>query len=183
MSTWPNWVDLIVVTLVILTSYRGFGRGFLTELLNLIGAVSVTALCVNYVNVVAEWVRPWLGWMNPTALTFLIFIILLLGLIFLVRRLLRFLTEFVKWERLYWVFEMLGLLLGGLRGLWWATVILITCVSSGVNYLQTSVEERSVIGPRLLPKSREVVEWVVGHYPGAQHQGKTLIPPMRASAS
>jgi uncharacterized membrane protein required for colicin V production len=154
----------------------------LTELLNLIGAISVTALCVNYVSVVAEWVRPWLAWIQPTLLTFIVFVILFLGLLFLVHRLLRLLSEFVKWERLYWVFEMLGLLLGCLRGLWWATLILLMFVSSGVDYLRLSVEERSVIGPRLLPKSREIFERVVDCYPGSQNQGKTLVPPMRAGA-
>ena len=183
MSTWPNWVDLVIATIVFIGCYRGFGRGFLAELFNMLGAVSATALCVNYSSVVANWFRPWISWIDATLFTFLVFAVLLLSIVVAVHLLLKFLEEFIKWERLYWIFQAIGFILGGLRGLWWSGLILLTLTSSGVDYLRAGVEERSVLGPRLLGKSQQVIEWVTGRFPGAANRGKTLVPPMRPGAS
>ena len=48
MTTWPNWVDLIILILILRMSYNGFGRGLLMEMLQLAGAVAITCLSVNY---------------------------------------------------------------------------------------------------------------------------------------
>ncbi len=183
MKTGPNWVDIIVITILFITCYRGFLRGLLSELLNLVAAVSATALTINYSGALTHGLQAWFSWVNPTLFVFLVFVGLLLTSIIATHYLVRFLAGLVKWERLNWVFEVIGLLMGGIRGLWWSGLILLMLASSGVGYLRASVEERSVIGPQLLPKSREGFEWASDRFPGAQYRAKTLVPPMRVEAT
>lgn len=180
MTIWPNWVDLIVVTIFLRTCYSGFGRGFLSEILNLIGAISATVLTLNYASVVTGWLRPWF-WFDANVATFLVFGGLFLILIFVVHVIIRRVTDVLRWERLHWAIQGLGLILGALRGLWWSGVILILLTSSGLAYFKDAVE-KSVLGPRLVTISRDGIERLADRFPGAEHRGTTLVPPIRPNA-
>ena len=180
MNKWANWVDLVIVIIVFRTCYSGFVRGFFSELLTVAGLVSVTALCINYAGFVTAWLRPWIGWADPTITSFLVFWGLFFGSLFLVHLLIKFLTTFIKWEKMHWFLQGIGITLGGLRGLWWSGVVVIAFVSSGFTYLRTSVEERSLVGPRLLSISREWFERVADGFPGAEYRGKPILPPLKA---
>ena len=181
VTTWPNWVDLIIVTILLRTSYNGFGHGLLTEILSLAGAISVTILTINYASLVTRWLSPWV-WFDATVARFIIFIGLFLILIFGIHLVIRRLTEVIKWERLHWAIQGLGLMLGALRGLWWSGVILMVLTSSGVTYLRESVEQRSVLGPQLAQMAQKSLERIADQFPGASHRGPVLIPPMKPTA-
>ncbi len=180
MNKWANWVDLIILIIVFRTCYSGFVRGFFAELLTVAGLVSVTALCINYAGFVTAWLRPWIGWADATMASFLIFWGFFLGLLFLARLVIKFLTAFITWEKVHWFLQGIGITLGGLRGLWWSGLLILAFVSSGVAYLRTSVEERSLLGPRLLVLSREWFERAADGFPGAEYRSKPLLPPLKA---
>jgi uncharacterized membrane protein required for colicin V production len=153
----------------------------LAEVFNLLGAVSVTVIAVNYWNLIAQWARPWM-WVNPAIADVVVFTGLLLLCVLLVHVVLRRLTELIKWERLHWTIQGLGLILGGMRGLWWSGLVLVVLISSGVTYLQESVEVRSVLGPRLAGIARENLERIADRFPGAAQRGSGhLVPPLRFS--
>jgi len=179
--TWPNWVDLVVVTILLRTSYNGFGRGLLTEILSLVGAISATGLCLNYAPLVTQWVMPWV-WFDVTVGGFVVFIGFFLILAFGVHVIIKRLTEVIRWERLHWTIQGLGLMVGAMRGLWWSGVILTVLSSSGITYLQESVEERSVLGPRLAQAAEQSLERVANRFPGASLRGPVLIPPVKPTA-
>ena len=107
---------------------------------------------------------------------------LFLILIFAVHMIIRRVTNVIKWERLHWAIQGLGLMVGALRGLWWSGLILAVLTSSGVTYLQESVEKRSVLGPRLAQLARVQLEQVADRFPGASLRGPFLIPPMKPVA-
>ena len=175
---WPNWVDLIVVTIIWAISYNGFGLGFLAELLNLIGAVVITGLTVNYAEIVTGLLRPWISLSRP--LTAVIgFWGLFLILSYAMRLVRKRIAAVIKWERFNWFIQGMGLLLGGLRGLWWAGFILLVLSTSGYSFLLESVEKNSVLAPRLLNSFRISLEQVGNRLPGATLRGTTLIPPLR----
>lgn len=180
MTTWPNWVDLIVLTVVFTTGYNGFRRGFWFEFLNLAGAVVVTALTVNYATFVTFRLRPWIGSLNPILVAQLVFWTLFLVLRIGVRLLIGLVTRALKWEQVHWTLQTMGMVLGVARGLWWAGFLLISVSASGVVYLRESVEDRSVSGPRGLAAAQEAIEWVSRHAPGARYRTKQLVPPMRS---
>lgn len=177
-TPWPNWVDLIIVILIFRACYSGFVRGILAELLSLVGAVTVTALAVNYSGVVASWLQPWLA-AAPYVAALMGFWSLFGLLVVIVRVVSRRVTDVLKWERLHWFVQGVGLFLGGVRGLWWAGFLLIVLVSSGVPFLATSVEQGSVLGPRLLAVAQGGLEQVANRFPGSKHRPVPPVPPVQ----
>ena len=178
MSAWPNWVDLVVVTLFIRGCYNGFGHGFLGEAINLLGLMCITALTMNYAGALALWLQPWLP-LDPTVTAFVVFWALFVMLLIAKKMALKSLVGLVKWEQFHWAIQTVGMVLGALRGLWWAAVLLVALSGSGLLYLQRSVEEQSILGPRLLERSRQALAVVANQFPGAEARGEALIPPAR----
>jgi len=176
VTTWPNWVDLIVVTLLITGCYNGFGRGVLAEFFNLVGAVIATCLTVNYWSLLAKWVPP-LPWLGADFTTLLVFLVLFVTVRFLVRLLVRLCCDVVKWERLHWFVQGLGLFFGGVRGLWWAGFLVVVLTGTQIPYLKSSVEEKSIVGPRLAQLAQNTIEQVANMFPGAgQRRSLALVP-------
>ena len=182
MERWPNWVDLIVVIVILRASYNGFGRGFVAELLSLIGAVTITAVTINYWSTVRTWVSPWLAF-SPEITAPMVFWVLFLTLILVMHIMLRRVADLVKWERVHWLLQSSGLFLGGLRGIWWACFILLVLASSGIPQVRESVEERSVFGSQMMKVARPNLERVIDRFPGAQQRGDVLIPPLKSAGS
>jgi uncharacterized membrane protein required for colicin V production len=158
--------------------YNGYGRGLLTELLNLSGAVTATALTINYAGFISQLLQPWVWW-GPTITAFLAFWGLLISLILLVHVVLRRMTEIIKFERVHWITQTIGLILGGARGVWWSAFVLVCLASSGFAYMRESVEDRSVIGSRMGELSQTLVMQVADRFPGAKARGEMLVPPLK----
>lgn len=178
MTTWPNWVDLVVVTLVLRGCYIGFARGLLAELLYAVSAVCVTALTVNYSGLVTQWLTPWMSWVRPSIAASVVFWLFFVIALVAAHRIIKVLAAVIKWERVHWFFQGIAVGVGGLRGLWWAGLFLFVLTSSGVAYLKDSVEERSVAGPRFVAIARETLERVADQFPGAARRANTLVPPI-----
>lgn len=178
VSNWPNWVDLLVVIVCIRACYVGFARGVIAELLGLAGAVATVSMSINYSGLVMSWVQPWWQF-DPTLGAFLMFWLLFLICTLTVRALAKAATQLVKWERVHWLVQSIGLLLGAARGAWWAAFLLVALTSSGVMYLRDAVERHSVIGPAALELARDGLKRVADALPGAAHQTDRLIPPIR----
>ena len=181
MKVWPNWVDLVIVSLVFITCYRGYWRGLLAELFNLAGALTITSVTLNYHRVVAQRV-PLSSWISKMAANVVLFWALFLLLWWIVRLIRQRLATVMKWERLHWIIQSAGLVCGGLRGLWWAGFIMVVFSSSGFIYLRQSVEERSLLGRPLLRFSREALAQAADRFPGAMSRGADLVPPVKPSA-
>jgi len=96
----------------------------------------------------------------------------------LVHRVLRKLGSLIKWERLHWSIQGMGLVLGGIRGLWWAGLLLLIMLSLGVAYLTESIQDHSVLGPRFVNVATSSVGWVADRYPGRRAR-VVLIPSMK----
>ena len=156
--------------------YVGLGRGVLTELINLAGAIAATVLAVNYAALAIDVCRQ-VSWLNSTLASFLLFWGFFLIVWLLVHMMTRRLAQLIKWEPFHWFTRGLGLLLGGLRGVWWAGVLVMALSASGLAYLQESVEEQSVMGPHLLTLSRGRLERVSNFILGRRFGEGSPFPP------
>ncbi len=171
---WPNWVDLFIIVIPVLRGcYVGFSSGLISGTINLVGVVSVTVLACNYRALLAQWIAPWWRF-DPMWLEYVCFFVLLLSGIVLVRWILKKLAMVLQWERVHWFIQGLGLLVGGVRGLWWAGVLVLILQSFGISYFQESVEKRSLLGPSLSQFAQERIEWVADWYPGKIHRVSLL---------
>jgi hypothetical protein len=179
MTTWPNWVDLIVIIIVVKTCYSGAAQSLLIGVLNLAGVVLLTALTVNSASVVSGFIQPWLSLVPPTSITFTIFWFLLVGTVLGLRTGLRALMAMVKGERIHWFLQGIGAIIGGARGLWWAGVIALSMAVSGFPYLEVSTAERSLLGPPIMQYTREALGRLTDRLPGAANRVSTLVPAAR----
>ncbi|MBI3319381.1 MAG: CvpA family protein, partial [Candidatus Omnitrophica bacterium] len=75
---WPNWVDVVIITLLLRTCYIGFTRGFLVELVSLIAVVTATVLTCHVHARAAQFVSPWWPF-NHSILSFACFVLLLVA--------------------------------------------------------------------------------------------------------
>jgi uncharacterized membrane protein required for colicin V production len=181
VSALPNWVDVVIVLIVGAMAYRGFARGVVAEFLHAIGAVSITALTVNYAGLVSEWLRPWISF-DPTVAACLVFWSVFLIFLLVIHVLIRRLADVIKWEPVHWLTQGAGMLLGAVRGVWWAGFITVVVASSGFVWLRKSVEERSQLGPRFVNLARATIEQVADRFPGASSQSQALVPPIKPGA-
>ena len=176
-TKWPNWVDICIVTLTLLTAYNGFIRGVLTELLSCAGLISATAAACNYHRVLAArafWWMPGAPYLRDVVSFLLIFLVLVLFVSFAVRRL----NKFIAWEQHHWLPKTVGLLIGGIRGAWWSGLLLLMLLATGVVYFKQSIDERSLVSPYVVKTIRHNIEWVADRFPG--HEGhEDLLPLLR----
>ncbi len=182
MKTWPNWVDFLVLCFVLRALYVGFIGGIIAEILNSIGLVSITSLMVNYSAKLSEFLRTWISVGDPMVIDWILFWVEFFVLVLLSHRVVRLVAGMIKWERMNWLTQALGIVLGGCRGLWWSGLLVLALTASGVTYLRESVEEKSVSGPYLLSPAREVLERVTDRFPGAELHSPTLLPPLKRAS-
>ena len=180
MTTWPNWVDIFIVTITLRACYNGYIRGLVTEACYLLWAVVVTVIAVNYWGILVDALRPWVNLPSEVLLPGVFWGFFLILLV-ISRSLVRRLTNLMKWERIHWSIQGMGMILGTLRGLWWSGFVLLALTMSGFLYMQQSVQDRSVLGPGLVTVSRSALEQITSRLPGAQRRGELPIPPMAKS--
>ena len=175
---WPNWIDLLILYLFWIGCYNGFGRGFFAELFNLISAVAITVLTLNFSGMATAALSPWIP--LPAPITSLVaFWGLFLILWYIGLNIRRWLAGLIKWERFNWFIQGMGLLLGGLRGLWWAGLAVLVMTASDYVFLKESVQEKSVLAQRLLTSFRLSLDQIGNRFPGARLRTDTPVPPIR----
>lgn len=179
--TWPNFIDLIIVSIFLIDCYKAFGRGLLTELLSLVGAVTVTSFAMNWWRPTAQRLAPYL-WTDAQMATFLVFLGMVLFGLLVVHFIVQKLSDVFKWERLHWGIQGLAMVFGALRGLWWAGLMVVILTASGFDYLKKSVMDESILGPHLQALAEQHIAQMADLFPGAGHRGTALVPPMRAGA-
>jgi uncharacterized membrane protein required for colicin V production len=176
VTIWPNWVDLIVIIIVVRTCYSGSAQSLLIGVLNLAGVVLATALTVNYSGALAAFIYPWLALVPPTTIAFTVFWLVLIGLVAGLRSGLRVLVSLVKGERIHWFLQGVGAVVGGARGVWWAGLITLSMAVSGFPYLEASTAERSLLGLPIMKFTHDTLVRVTNRLPGAANRAPTLIP-------
>ncbi len=152
----------------------GFGRGFLPELINLLGIVGATVAAAVFHRLIAQWISPW--WRSdPPTLDLACFLVILLVLTVLVRVVTKKLAEAVTGKHLHWTIQGIGIALGGVRGLWWSGLVVSLLLALGDPYFKASVSERSVLAPHLEPVFADALDRVVSWLPNPPSR-KALIP-------
>lgn len=143
------------------------------------GVIAATALACTFHEDVSLRIAPWVRTFRPETVDYVCFLVILALALFIIVHLgIRLLVKRVMWERLIWPVQGIGLLLGGIRGLWWAGLILWLAVASGEPYMTQSIRERSLFSPRLLQVSDEAIRQVVRRTSGPITGERRLIPSL-----
>ncbi len=173
-TSWPNWVDVVVVTIFLRACYVGFSRGVESEVFGVVGAVTAAALACNFHGTVARLMLPWWKW-DPASLDFFVFVTILFTATVACRALFSLVVGLVKWaERLSWLMQGLGLVVGGVRGLWWSGLLLALLLATGVPGLMYAIQDRSMVGDRLVRLTSTTLQQVADWYPGRDQRTSVL---------
>ncbi|OGX12207.1 MAG: hypothetical protein A3I71_05715 [Omnitrophica WOR_2 bacterium RIFCSPLOWO2_02_FULL_63_16] len=131
----------------------------------MVGLVAATVASGGIAGRIITWSSRWWRY-DPRTLDVLCsagaFLLVVLATCLLIRRC----ASWLERPRVPWFLRGLGLILGSVRGLWWAAVLLIFMLATGQPYLTRSIAERSLVGPQLVQVSRWGIRLVADRLPG-----------------
>ena len=141
-----NWVDVLVLILILRTSYVSLQDGLSHEILPLVGSLCMLVFSLHYYNKIALYLYN-IGFTLPiSVLNLLSFILSVVCIGILFRFIKAIIDNIIKisWHPLIERFG--GLLAGVIRGVVLTSTILIIIVLIPLPYLQQSVRDRSMTG-------------------------------------
>jgi membrane protein required for colicin V production len=158
-----NWVDLLVIILMVRTSYVAFQDGLSHEIFPLIGTAGTAVVCLQYYHKIALFIGGAIA-LPITLLDFLTFLLLIIivGLIFKLLGILAEKVMKVTWHPMVEKFG--GLLVGCLRGSVVVSLVLIILALAPLPYLQWSIRDKSLTGMyflRIAPNIHSKVCWAL----------------------
>lgn len=133
-----NWVDLLVLFIIIRTLYIGLSRGFIVELFKLLGILVSIVFSFHYYSTIADLLNS----KSPLPLDFADFVSLLFlsTIIILVFKFIRDgLLLLIKTEAKPALDKWAGFILSTLRAFMLSSLIVILVFAAGLTYLQDSV--------------------------------------------
>lgn len=144
-----NWVDLLVVILLIRSSYVGFTKGFGWELFRFIGYLSTAMAAVYFYEYTSQLLGDYFPVMHSFA-NLICFTGLYAGILFIFKFINLLIEKIIKIETISTVEKIGGLLLGFLRGAILISLLLISLVFTPIPYFEKSIKERSYTGQVVL---------------------------------
>lgn len=141
-----NWIDLLVVILLVRSGYVGFTKGLSWELFRLVGCVAAALISVYYYENVAQLASDYVSALYPFSK-----LISFTGLYLIIFLIFKFINALIAKLVLIEIFSTLehlgGFLLGLVRGSIILSLLLISLLYVPIPYFEKSVRERSYIGP------------------------------------
>lgn len=161
-----NWIDVIVIIVMLRTSYVAFQDGLSHEIFPLIGAVSTLIIALHYYNTLALAVTRNILQVNTAVACFFSFLalVIIIGIIF---RLLRGVVDAIVKVSWHPVLEKFGgLIVGVIRASVVASTVLIILALLPLPYIQWSIRDKSVTGMYFLRIGPEMHANVTALLPG-----------------
>ena len=160
-----NWVDILVVILLIRTTYIGLSQGFAVEVFKSIGLICASVVSMHNYNRLGEFVNSYSFFSSPTASKAGSFIILTCAVL-LVFKLLRIIFQFIaKIEVVSWLERFGGIIIGLCRGVLLSSVILFILTLMPPEYVKRSVDTNSLSGPYLVKITPATYDFIIKFLP------------------
>ena len=139
-----NWVDVIIVFLLLRILYISTVNGFVIELFKLIGIISSIYISFHYFVVFSDLVMRRVSTEQQFPLEFMdflifVFLVIIVYLVFVLLR--KVVCHFVKMEAVPALSKWGGLILGLARGILTASLVVFMLSISTIPYLNTSIKE------------------------------------------
>jgi uncharacterized membrane protein required for colicin V production len=169
-----NWVDVLVVILMIRMSYIASREGLSHEIFPFIGSIVMAVVSLHYYKVLGAFISQGLSGIPVELSNFFSFLILVAAMGFLVRFLKGVLDKIVnvKWHPLIEKFG--GLTVGVARAYIITSIVLIFLILMPLPYLQWSVRDRSLTGKRVLMAGPEIYGKLSALLPDIKVRGELL---------
>lgn len=161
-----QWVDIIFIIIIGLSSITGLLRGFVKEAIALgVWIVAVWA-GYNYSGVVSPYIQPYIQ--NPSILSILSFVVVVLGVLIVGGIANLIIGLFLRGSGLGVMDSILGGLFGFCRGVFILSLIFAILSMTSLPYQQ--YVRSSLVYNQMLP----VINWISGYLPGLINQAKQL---------
>lgn len=159
-----NWVDILIVIIIVRISYVALQDGLSHEIFPLIGTVLTAAISIHYYRDLALFIQNMVKLSIPI-LNMLAFITLVIGvgLVFKLARALVDVLMKVTWHPL--VEKSGGLVFGLLRASVVVSIVLTVMSLMPLSYLQYSIKDRSLTGSYFLKIAPEISSKVAWAFP------------------
>lgn len=156
-----NWVDVLVVILLVRMGYIGFRLGLSVELLKLSGTVGGICVGFRYYQAAGDWVAAYSFLSTEWASTLAMGVLVVAGY-FGVTRLFRLGERLVQMSFEKRVNQVGGLAAGLVRGALVASVVLVACMQLPAPHLQESIDPHSVSGKAVSKMAPAVYDTLAG---------------------
>ncbi|MCM8781958.1 MAG: CvpA family protein, partial [Candidatus Omnitrophica bacterium] len=137
-----NWTDLLVVILLIRSSYVGFTRGFSWEFFRLIGVVCAAIGAIYFYEDISLLIGDYLPIIYPIS-SLLSFTAIYTIILFLLRLINLFMEKIIKIEVFSILEKIGGLCLGFLRGGILLSLLMISLILTPIPYFERSIKQRA----------------------------------------
>lgn len=169
-----NWIDVLVVILILRISYVGFRNGLSHEIFPFSSAIIISIIGLNYYHKIGSYISSNLVKMPIALSDFLSFLILILATGFILKLVRVVLDNIIKVEWHPLVERLGGALLAMLRAVVVTSLVLITIALMPFSYLQWSIRDRSLIGMYALRAAPEIYDRFSWFIPGIKAKGDKL---------
>ena len=154
-----NWLDVLVIILLIRTCYIGASTGLTNELQKSLGLVIGFVLSYRYYRGLGRYISEH-SFLGITWAQLLSLIGVLIGLQLAVKLLMILLSKIVKLQFKPQVEQICGGILGCLRGIFLASVVLVVLSMLPSGYLEDSIYSRSLSGAYIVKIAVNIYEFL-----------------------
>lgn len=118
-----NWLDIIIIVLIVIAAIRGFSRGFILELASLVGLVAGIYAAIYFSDFTRELLNRWFHWNGKymSVISFLVTFAVVSGIVFLIGMLLEKMIDIAALGLLN---KLAGAMFGGLQAVVMVSVVL-----------------------------------------------------------
>ncbi len=162
-----NWIDVIVIIVMIRISYVAFQDGLSHEIFPFIGVICTIVLALRYYYSIAIYLSQNIMLINMPTAAFLSFLglVIVLGVVFkLLRRVVDLIVK-VSWHPVIEKFG--GLTIGITKASIVVSIILIILALLPLSYIQWSIRDKSLTGMSFLRIGPEIYVRLAGFLPAA----------------
>lgn len=137
-----NWVDIVVIILLIRISYIALQSGLFLESFKLLGTILALYLSLHYYSVLGSFLANRMGikTLSPLALNFISFIVLMIAGYLIFKILRELFAKFIKLEPTAGLDKWGGLILGVIRGFLSVSLVIFMLAASHAGYFRKSVK-------------------------------------------
>jgi membrane protein required for colicin V production len=159
-----NWVDILILIILLRTSYVGFTRGLSHELLTLAGVITAIIVAIHNYKYLGSFFNN--QFKLPFEFSNFIGFILLVLIVFIIIRFIRlFLYTIVKLELFPPLERYGGLVLGVTRGCLVTSLLLLCLLFIPNQYVRSSIYSNSLVGQAFLKIAPMFYERTVSVFP------------------
>lgn len=168
-----NWIDIVVIALIFITSYRGFKKGIIVEMFKLLSIVLAIYISVHYFSLASDLLFHYFPVAKLVIWDFISFALLAVSAYFAVTVLRSVFLRFIKVEAAGSFNKWGGLLTGFLRGVLTVSMLFLLFYFSTVGYLKESVQKSS-LGSRCALIDVKVYEFIFNNVASKFFPGEKL---------